>query len=113
MKQPEHQENNPERPPALAEAHGSASGMELRRWCFDKAMALKDDLDIVADLIYKAAEIETYITEGKNPRGDFYSCVDTAMSEVDHASIPEVSESSKRKTLVVVRKWLKEYDALD
>ena len=35
------------------------------------------------------------------------------MSEVDHASIPEVSEASKRKTMVVVRKWLKEYDALD
>ena len=99
--------------PPLPPATGSASGMELRRWAFEKAMALKDDLDIEAELIYKAAEIEAYVTDGKNPRGDFYSCVDTAMSEVDHASIPEVSEASKRKTLVVVRKWLKEYDALD
>lgn len=29
MKQPETQENNPERPPALAEAHGSASEREI------------------------------------------------------------------------------------
>ena len=91
----------------------SASVVEVRKWAFEKAMALKQDLDIVTDIIYKAAEIEAYVTEGKNPRGDFFSCVDTAMSEVDHASIPEVSEASKRKTLVVVRKWLKEYDALD
>ena len=97
----------------LAQAAGSASGMELRRWAFEKAMALKADLDIVADLIYKAAEIEAYITDGKNPRGDFYSCVDAAMSEADYASIPEVSQASKRKTMVVVRKLLKEYDALD
>jgi hypothetical protein len=87
--------------------------MELRKWCFEKAMVLKDSLDIVADLIYKAAEIEAYITEGKNPRGDFYSCVDAALNEVDHGSVPEVSDSSKRKTMVVVRKWLKEYDAID
>jgi hypothetical protein len=97
----------------LSATHCSASVVELRKWAFEKAMTLKQDLDIVTDLIYKAAEIEAYIAEGKNPRGDFYSCVDTAMSEVDHASIPEVSEASKRKTMEVVRKWLKEYDALD
>lgn len=72
-----------------------------------------DSLDIVADTIYKAAEIEEYITSGKNPRGDFFLCVDTALSEVDHACILGVSDASKRKTMEVVRKWLKEYDALD
>lgn len=30
MKQPETQENNPERPPALAGAHGSASGPKFK-----------------------------------------------------------------------------------
>jgi hypothetical protein len=113
MNESQETQPKPEAGLPLGAAPCSASGRELRRWAFEKAMALKADLDIVADLIYKAAEIEAYITEGKNPRGDFYSCVDTAMSEVDHASIPEVAESSKRKTLVVVRKWLKEYDALD
>ena len=76
-------------------------------------MALKQDSDIVADIIYKASEIEEYITTGKNPREDFFSCVDAALAEVDHAGIQEVSESSKQKTMVIVRKWLKEYDALD
>ena len=99
--------------PAPTSANNSPSDAELRKWSFEKAMALKAELDIVADLIYKAAEIEAYIKEGKNPRGDFYSCVDAAMAEVDYASIPEVSEPSKRKTIAVVRKWLKEYDALD
>lgn len=90
------------------------SEIELRQWCFDRAIALKPaSLDIVADTIYKAAEIEAYIRDGKNPRGDFFSCVDTALSEVDHENIPEVSEASKRKTMASVRKWLKEYDALD
>ena len=104
---------NSEGKSGCASANGSVSAPELRKWCFDRAMTLKADLDIVADLIYKAAEIEAYITDGKNPRGDFFSCADTAMSEVDHANIPGVSESSKRKTMVVVRKWLKEYGALD
>ena len=113
MNKPVIEADNGERQRALSPATCSASDVELRKWAFEKAMALKSDLDIVADLIYKAAEIEAYIKEGKNPRGDFYSCVDTAMSEVDHASIPEVSEASKRKTMVIVRKWLKEYDALD
>lgn len=86
---------------------------ELRKWCFEKAITLKDDLDIVADLIYRAAEIEAYIAEGKNPRGDFYSCVDTALAEVDYASIANVGDDKKRKVMEVVRKWLKEYNALD
>ena len=91
----------------------SVSEVEIRKWAFEKAMARKADMDIVTDLIYKAAEIEAYITEGKNPRGDFFSCVDAALAEVDYASIPEVSEPSKRKTMAVVRHWLKEYDALN
>lgn len=93
-------------------ATATAEEMELRKWAFDKAITLKKELDIEADLIYKAAEIEAYIKDGKNPRGDFYSCVETALAEVEHASISGVSESSKRKTLEVVKKWLKEYDAL-
>lgn len=86
--------------------------VELRKWCFEKALPLKADLDIVADLIYKAAEIEAYVADGKNPRLDFQSSVDTALAEVEHASIAGVTEASKKKTLECLRKWLKEYDAL-
>ena len=86
---------------------------DLRQWSFEKAMALRSDMDIVADIIYKAAEIEAYITNGKNPRAEFFSCVDTALAEVDAAEIPNVAEEKKRKVMAEVRKWLKEYDALD
>jgi hypothetical protein len=86
--------------------------IEIRKWAFEKALTCKESLDIVQDCIYKAAEIEAYIVHGKNPRADFQSCVDTALSEVDHAGIPNVSEDKKRKVMEQVRKWLKEYDAL-
>ena len=86
--------------------------IELRKWAFEKAMVCKADLDIVSDLIYKAAEIEAYVNDGKNPRGDFVSCVEVALSEVNHATIAGVSDSSKAKVLNSVAHWLKEYDAL-
>jgi hypothetical protein len=90
------------------------TSVELRKWAFEKAIQFHpNDMDIIADIIYKAAEIEAYVTEGKNPRGDFYSCVDTALAEVDHAHVLNVSEDKKRKVMELVRKWLKEYDALD
>lgn len=85
---------------------------DIRKWAFEKALACKHDLDIVADLIHKASEIEAYIRDGKNPRDDFQSGVDTALSEVDYASIPNVGDDKKRKVMEVLRKWLKGYDAL-
>lgn len=85
--------------------------IELRKWCFEQAMKLNQSPDHVYELIWKAVEIEGYILNGKNLRDELFCCVDTALSEVDCASIPEVSEASKRKTMVVVRKWLKEYHA--
>ena len=84
----------------------------VRQWAFEKALAFKQDLDIVSDIIYKAAEIEAYVTEGKNPRGEFICCVDVALSEVDHADIPNVGNDQKRLVIEQVRKWLKEYHAL-
>jgi hypothetical protein len=69
-------------------------------------------MDIVADIIYKASEIEAYITDGKNPRSEFQSCVDVALSEVDCAEIANVGNDKKQKVMEVVRKWLMEYDAL-
>lgn len=99
-------------PSSFAEAPGSAASPEIRKWAFEKAMLCKTDMDIVTDIIYKAAEIEAYITEGKNPRSEFQSCVDTALAEVDHADIAHVGNDKKRKVMEVVRKWLKEYDAL-
>jgi hypothetical protein len=85
---------------------------QLRKWCFEKAMQLKTSSDIVALLIHEAAEIESYITEGQNLRETFYCDVEAALSQVDDRAVPEVSESSKRKTMVVVRKYLQEYNAL-
>lgn len=90
----------------------AAERAATRRWCFEKAIQLKADLDIAADLIFKAAEIEAYIYKGKNPRLDFQSSVDAAIAEVKHAAIAGVSEASKRKVLEKVEHWLKEYDAL-
>ena len=86
--------------------------VEIRKWAFEKALLCKQDLDLVQDLIYKAAEIEAYITDGKNPRDDFQSSVDAALAEVDHAGIENVGDDEKKKVMAVVRKWLKEYDAL-
>jgi hypothetical protein len=106
--QPKPEANNPQRESALP----SATLLGVRQWAFEQALKMKEGCEIAADVIYRAAEIEAYIAEGKNPRDDFMVCVDAAMAELDHAGIPEVSDSSKRKTLVVVRKWLKEYDAL-
>src|ERR1700690_3561041 len=73
--------------PSLAPATGSASTPELRKWSFEKAMACKDQNDIVTDIIYKAAEIEAYIIEGKNARQEFMCCVDAALNEIDHAAV--------------------------
>lgn len=106
---PKPETNNPQRESALP----SATLLGVRQWAFEQALKMKEGTEIAADVIYRAAEIEAYLTEGKNPREDFMVCVDAAMSELDCAAIPEVSDSSKRKTLVVVRKWLKEYDALN
>jgi hypothetical protein len=50
--------------------------------------------------------------EGQNLRETFYCDVDAALCQIDNTSVPEVSESSKRKTMVVVRKYLQEYNAL-
>lgn len=75
-------------------------------------MQLKSGSDIVALLIHEAAEIESYIMEGQNLRETFYCDVDAALCQIDNTSVPEVSESSKRKTMVVVRKYLQEYNAL-
>jgi hypothetical protein len=85
---------------------------ELRKWCFEKAMQLKTSSAVVALLIHEAAEIESYIREGQNLRETFYCDVDAALCQIDNTSVPEVSESSKRKTMVVVRKYLQEYNAL-
>lgn len=88
------------------------SGAEIRKWAFEKALLCKDDADIVSDIIYKAAEIEAYIAEGKNLRSEFQSCVDTALAEVEIASIAHVGNDKKNKVMGLVRHWLKEYDAL-
>jgi len=91
-------------------SHGA---VERRRWAFEQAQLLRAEMDDVRDLIFKASEIETYLTAGQNPRDDFFSCVEVSLSEVEHASIPGVSDSSKAKVLEAVRHWLKEYKALD
>ena len=86
--------------------------LAVRQWAFEKALACKTDMDIISDIIYKAAEIEAYVTKGKNPRGEFICCVDVALAEVDHAGIPNVGNDKKRLVMAEVRKWLKEYDIL-
>ena len=83
-----------------------------RKWAFEQAMQLRTETDIVADVIYKAAEIEAYILNGKNPRDEFQSCVDTAIKEVEHAEIAHVGDDKKKRVLDVVKHWLKEYDAI-
>lgn len=84
----------------------------VRQWALEKALLCRADLDIVSDVIFKAAEIEAYILQGANPRADFQSSVDAAMAEVETADIAHVSDDKKRKVLALVRHWLKEYDAL-
>lgn len=88
------------------------SSPSIRQWAFEKALLCRVDTDIVADIIYKAAEIEAYIVDGKNPRDEFITCVDVALAEVDHADIAHVGNDKKRKVMESVRRWLKEYDAL-
>lgn len=99
------------RPDELPKAT-SESTTEVRKWAFEKALLCKNDTDIVEDVIFKAAEIEAYITKGKNPRDDFKVCVDVALSEVDVQAIPNVGEDLKRKVMEAVRKSLEDYDAL-